>query len=240
VKPDIRERLPSLQLHSSAVDANGEDGGYGVIESDFFYCVLAAERPSRVVQVGCGVSTAVALRARSEQAIDMKITCVEPFPTPYLEALGASEQINLIKSPAQEVPMEVLADLDSGDLLFIDSTHTVSVGSEVNRLILEVLPRLRPGVIVHFHDIHFPFDYGRTILSGDMFFWSESTLLHAFLAGSECCEILVSLSMLHYGAKDALRELMPNYVPQSDDQGLRGSEGLHFPSSTYLRMRTNA
>ena len=89
-------------------------------------------------------------------------------------------------------------------------------GSEVNRIILDVLPRLKSGVFVHFHDIYFPYDYSPTLLSFDLFFWVESTLLHAFLIGNGHCRIVLSTSMLHYAAPERIAALFPRYAPQNN------------------------
>ena len=104
-----------------------------------------------------------------------------------------------------------------GDLLFIDSTHAVRPGSEVNYLIHEVLPRLKPGVWVHFHDIYFPYDYARDTLDGDMLFPQESTLLYAFLTGNDHFKVEASLS-IPYGATHGMRELSGTPIEITDEE----------------------
>jgi hypothetical protein len=136
---------------------------------------------------------------------------------------------------AQKVPLEVLTELDDGDFLFIDSSHTVKPGSEVNRLILEVLPRLKRGAWVHFHDIFFPYDYQRGLLSDELFFCNESVLLQAYLTNNPRYTIRASLSMLHYAAPGELIKYLPNYHPAENEHGLKRSED-HFPASTYLQV----
>ena len=117
------------------------------------------------------------------------------------------------------VDFDTIADLGAGDLLF----H-------------EVLPRLRPGVWAHFHDIYFPYDYTRDTLDGDMLFPQESTLLYAFPTGNERFKVEASLSMIHYARLDALRALIPNYRPDGNVDGLRAGQGGHFPSACWLRV----
>ena len=114
----------------------------------------------------------------------------------------------------------------------IESTNP---GSEVNRVILEVLPRLKPGDWAHFHDIYFPYDYQRGLLSDDLFFCNESVLLQAFLSNNPRYSIRASLSMLHYARPDELQAALPNYDPAGNDHGLKGSDG-HFPASSYLQV----
>jgi len=132
--------------------------------------------------------------------------------------------------------------LQQGDLLFIDSSHTVKPGGDVNYLILEVLPRLRKGVIVHFHDIYLPFDYQRDVLQ-TFFHWAETSLLRAFLIFNDKARIIFCLSHLHYERRDALREVFLEYSPQGDVNGLRLEEYKpfklvpeHYPSSIYIYM----
>jgi hypothetical protein len=131
-----------------------------------------------------------------------------------------------------------LAQVDSLDndvLFFVDSTHTLGPAGEVSRIILEMLPRLKTGARAHFHDIIFPYDYSRDLLSGALFFWHESVLLHAFLAYNDRFSVLASLSMLHYANPAALGRFLPNYRPAMNEEGL-GISGGHFPSSTYLEV----
>lgn len=231
VTPEVSERLARGGVHENACRRNGAPG-YGPVEADVLYAFTHSKRPRRVIQVGAGVSTAVMLEAAADARHPIQITAIDPYPTDFLDAAG----IDLTAEEAQDVPVEKLADLDEGDLLFIDSTHTVKPDSEVNLLVLEVLPRLRQGVWVHFHDVTFPYDYQRDILEPPLFFWSESTLVHAFLIGNERFRIAASLSMLHYGAPAELGRFFPYYRPEPSDDGLTvGRSDLDFPSSLYLR-----
>jgi len=226
--------LKNLNIINKAREDQGENG-FGVIEADFLYCFILYVKPKKIIQVGCGVSTSVILRAAEENNQKVAITCIEPFPSVYLKELAEQGKIELITNSAQQVEIDKLTALDEGDLLFNDSTHTVKVGSEINRIILEVLPRLKSGVHVHFHDIYFPFDYQRN-LQETLYFWNESTLLHSFLIHNSKYKILVSQSMLHYQRIDVLCTLFPNYDPQENEYGLpKGHIDMrHFPASTFL------
>jgi len=233
----LQGRLRQGGIHEYACKENGESG-YGPTEADFLFCFIATKRPARIVQVGCGVSTAVILLAAKEAEYQPQITCIEPFPTPYLVRLAEGNRIRLIQEKAQEAGLEVFCGLDAGDLLFIDSTHAVRPGGEVNRLILEVLPRLKTGCLVHFHDIYFPYDYQSSVLT-TLFFGGESTLLHAFLINNCRYSIAASLSMLHHGCPQELQSIFPNYRPAPMNDGLHLSPANpgHFPSATYLMVK---
>lgn len=223
-----------LGVYRTAVAANGEGGGYGAIEAEVLFAFIIAHRPRRVVQVGCGVSTSVILQAAGHCGHPIDVTCIEPYPSRYLADLDAAGRIRLIAEPAETVDHDVFATLDRGDLLFIDSTHCVRPGSEVNRLILDVLPRAQSEIFVHFHDIYFPYDYQRRLLSDELFFHNESSLLHAFLVNNNHFRILFSLSQIHYDAGEAIHRYLPHYRPQSSSDGLAATHEGHFPSATYL------
>jgi hypothetical protein len=234
VSDEMRAILSKESIHENACKENGAVG-FGPVEAEFLFCFTAYHRPQRIVQVGAGVSTAVLLQACRLFGYRPAITCVDPYPTRYLRKCAEDGQITLIAKKCQDVELGVLSDLGAGDLLFVDSTHTVKAGSEVNILILEVLPRLQSGCHVHFHDIYFPYDYPSSLLS-TTFFQNESVLLHAFLTGNSSYSISASLSMLHHAKRKELQVLLPNYRPQAFEHGLsvRAQSG-HFPSSTYLR-----
>jgi hypothetical protein len=223
--------------HADAVSANGSDEGYGVIEADILAAYIAARRPAKVVQIGCGVSTALILDAARIAGYRPDITCIEPYPTTYLSTLARDGRITLVAEPAQLVDFPFFTALAACDLFFVDSTHSVKPGSEVNRIIFEVLPRLQPGVRVHFHDIYLPYDYAPSTLSTDLVFPNETALLYAYLCENPKYRIELCMSMLHYAAPDAIKRLIPKYDPRGGEFGLEGPSGSHFPSSIFL-LRT--
>ncbi len=130
-----------------------------------------------------------------------RVTCIESYP---YEALRALEKVELVETQVQGVPISTFDELKAGDLLFIDSSHTIRPGSDVNFLILEVLPRLAPGVVVHFHDTYLPYDYQRDVLQ-TYFQWMETSLLRAYLIFNERAQIVFCMSQLHYDRPDVLR-----------------------------------
>jgi len=227
-----REQLESGRIFQTACEQSS--AGYGEIESETLYCFIRATQPRRVVQVGCGLSTAVMIRALADQGSSAQLVCIDPFPNEFLKRMASSGAIQLIAMKAQDVDMSLFDLVACGDLLFIDSTHTVGPGSEVNRMILEVLPRLVTGCYVHFHDIYFPYDYGPNILDDALFFWNESALLMASLSDNPRLTIRASLSMLHYAHPGRMHELFPHYRPTSNREGLYASRDGHFPTSIYL------
>ena len=234
VTPRLSARLAQGDVHRIACSRNGEDG-YGPIEADFLFAFMTTLRPRRVLQIGCGVSTAVCLMATQESGYNPEIICVEPYPTPFLTEAGAAKAITLIPQAVENLDPSVVDPLESGDLFFVDSSHTLGPAGEVTRIMVEMLPRLNAGVRVHFHDIYFPYDYPRDLLSTASFFTHESALLHGFLALNTRFRLTASLSMLHYARPAELGALLLNYRPGGNDHGLATTPG-HFPSATYLEV----
>lgn len=233
--PALIDLQRQARIWENACCRNGIEG-FGKVEADFLYCFIRSKRPKHIIQVGCGVSTAIIQKAATDEGYVPHFECVEPFPTSYLRQEHAAGRIQLIEKKAQDVDYSTFAILGRNDFLFVDSTHTLQPGGEVPRTMLEVLPRLGRGTWVHFHDITFPYDYQPGVLTGDLFFPHESVLLHAFLAGNPNFCVRASLSMLHHSQPLALKRYLPNYSPALMSKGLRVSQYGDFPSSIYLQV----
>ena len=221
-------------LYQSTIDEVGYTG-YGPIESDILYCFIRANKPKTIIQIGAGFTTQVILRAAHISGYRPRIVCVDPYPSKHLLKLAEENEIEILPVRAQELADSFFNQLGPGDFLFIDSTHTVSIDSEVNNIILEVLPNLSSGCHVHFHDIFLPYDYSPHILN-TCFFWQESVLLHAFLTQNESYKINVCSSMLHYFSPATIKDIFKHYKPASLIDGLANEPlySVHFPSATYI------
>ena len=193
---------------------------YGAADAAVYRMMLNYLKPTRVIEVGSGFSTAVALDEVDHNFPGMSITCIEPYPDRLLGLMRDSDhsRLTLLREPVQEVPLDIYDELTAGDILFIDSTHVVKAGSDVNWLLLHVIPHLAPGVAVHVHDIFWPFEYPETWLREHRD-WTEGYLLHAFLIGNTAWEILWFSSWLW----QCHREVVP---PKLAGQG---------PGSIWLR-----
>jgi hypothetical protein len=229
-----RKQLAELHVHRTAVKMNGSDEGYGEIEADFLYCFIRHHRPMTIIQVGCGVSTAVCLLACRDEKYKPRIICIEPYPAQFLQDSHTSGAIELITQKVQDVNPAYFSRLERGDLFFIDSSHTLGPCGEVSRIVLSVLPRLTPGAFVHFHDIWFPYDYCPHVLTSDLFFLHETPLLYAFLCMNNRYSVAASLSQLFHSNKPELKQCFPGMIPAEFEDGLMVKPG-HHPSSIYLR-----
>jgi len=130
------------------------------VDAEILYCMVREFRPRRIIEIGSGFSTrlsAMAIRRNRELSVDCdcELICVEPNPRPEIRQ-GFDGLSRLVESRVQDLPVEFFAELDENDILFIDSSHVVALNSDVCYEYLELLPRLRKGVIVHVHDILMP------------------------------------------------------------------------------------
>lgn len=229
--------------HYSAGVARGVGPGYGYIESQALHAVVRHLEPGLVVEVGSGVSTYCMLQALASNASPATLRCIDPHPRGGLVSPCRDVRLEIVARPVEHVPVTQFERLGEGDLLFIDSSHAVKAGGDVNFLVLEVLPRLKRGVWVHFHDIYFPYDFPRDLLL-NYTFYNETSLLRAWLTHNSRAEIVFCLSQLHYDRPHGLRAVFPDYDPQPNNGGLVTGDARpfrqdkrHFPSSIYIRIR---
>jgi hypothetical protein len=158
-------------------------------------------KPQQVIEIGSGSSSRVIAAALRRNAADISrgaasYTIVDPYPAPELPQLPGLTSLR--RERVEETPIEWFDALDANDILFVDSGHTVRIGGDVNFLILDVLPRLKPGVIVHLHDIPMPYEYGEIYATNPRFrmFWTESYLLQAFLCFNQAFEVLLAMNLI--------------------------------------------
>ena len=163
---------------------------FGAGDALAWFGLLRLRRPPRIVEVGSGWSSAVLL-----DTIDVTdgwspdLTFVEPYPERLQELVREEDDAALWQLGVQDAPREIFEALEPGDVLFIDSTHVSKVGSDVNLLLLDIVPSLAPGVLVHVHDIFYPFEYPADwVYAGRA--WTEAYVLRALLAGSASLQLV--------------------------------------------------
>lgn len=228
--------VAGLEFYEQTI-ASSVGPGFGPVESQVLHCFIRATAPKLIVEIGSGVSTACMVHAsglnRLEGKSSSRIICVEPHPR---KAFSEVQNIHHLEQPCQTVPHATFEALGAGDLLFVDSSHSVRVGSDVVRIYLDIIPRLAPGVFVHIHDIFLPYLYQRSVLS-NFFGWQETSLLLALLTNNNRLSILACLSALHYDRTEKMVHLLSDYKPRNGSEGLDESsspEG-HFPASLWIQ-----
>lgn len=176
-----------------------DNGNFPYGDAITLRAIIATMKPRRIIEIGSGNSTACMLDAIDDFGVsETRITCIEPYPD-RLKALlraGDYQTVELIDTPVQEVRTAVFQELRGGDILFIDSTHILKTGSDVHFELFHVLPLLEKGVLIHFHDCQFPFEYPREWIFRDNLSWNEIYAVRAFLIFNNSFKIWFWLSML--------------------------------------------
>src|SRR5215213_1585963 len=187
---------------------------YDRVDAELLYAIVRALGPSRYVELGSGWSTLVAwqaLQANAREGRGGELSCFDPYPSPHVTARPElAERVSRVG--AQELSESVVGELGASDILFVDTSHTVKLGGDVNRIVLDLMPLVAPGVVVHFHDVFLPADYSRGHLEG-AHYWTEQYLLQAFLMYNEAWEVLASAQALVRAVPDTVARLIPSFRP---------------------------
>jgi len=171
---------------------------FGWLDSRALFVLLRRLRPRHVIEVGSGYSSLLMADVNNRfNANATSITCIEPYPRPFLRR-GIAGIYAVIEKNVQEVPVELFESLEAGDVLFIDSSHVSKTGSDVNHLFFEILPRLVKGVVIHIHDIFLPHDYKKEWVLCDGRSWNEQYLLRALLMYSSAFRVMFGSSYAYY------------------------------------------
>jgi predicted O-methyltransferase YrrM len=198
---------------------------FGPADASVLQAMIRHFSPQLVVEVGSGYSTAVMLDTAERSVPDLQIRCVEPYADRLRSRLrpGDDARLTLLEEPVQKVdPAELVGDLVANDILFIDSTHVVKAGSDVCHLLLHALPLVASGVLVHVHDVFWPFEYPDDwlLMRRD---WTEAYLLQAFLMHNSAWEVLLFNSWVW--------SERPELVPAGTEH--------ESPGSIWLRRRSS-
>lgn len=176
------------------------------IDALSYYAFIRHLKPKKVVEIGSGWSTKIAAQATLRNNNKSELISIEPYPQPFLKK-GFPGFTRLIAKKVEQVPLSFFEGLSSGDILFIDSSHTVKIGGDVNYIFFEILPRLKKGVYVHVHDIFLPFDYPQEWVLKQRRFWVEQYLLHAFLLFNDSFEIVFAKGYLNSKYPKKMKEI---------------------------------
>jgi hypothetical protein len=200
---------------------------FGPGDAEVLYSIIRHLKPQRVTEIGSGCSTLLAKAALDRNRAEGHLSehvCVEPYPEPWLENVKG---IRLIRERVETIDPAFFGELGANDILFIDSSHVVRTGGDVQFEYLEVLPRLQPGVFVHAHDIFLPFEYPLPWVRDNKWFWTEQYILHAFIAFNSAFEVVLALRYLHAHHPIPLACAAPIYAEHPSGQ----------PGSFWMRRK---
>lgn len=226
LEPFVREWNPPRHGDAAAGRFFLDNSAYQSVDAEILYALIRRFRPRRIVELGSGFSTLAAGEACVRNAADADApyyAVFDPFPRGTIVPAGVAWLTRRETLRAQDVPLAEFDALAANDVLIVDTTHTVKLGGDVNRIVLDVLPRLAPGVFVHFHDVFLPWDYHPQLLA-DGRFYTEQYLLQAYLAENPHWEILFAAHALMREHRAELEKLVPSFM---------GSD--HYPLAFWMR-----
>jgi methyltransferase family protein len=191
------------------------DSPYPIGDAVTYRAKINALRPRHIIEIGSGFSTACALDTLDEIGQPAtRLTCIEPYPTTLIKRVRPEdrERLTIIESPVQEVPVQTFSNLEANDILFIDSTHVLKTGSDVHYEFFSILPILKPGVMVHFHDIRWPFEYPHQFIFERNYSWNEAYGLRALLMYSSRFSIAFYNSLFAVSYPALARETFADFM----------------------------
>lgn len=189
---------------------------FGSVDAEVLYTIIRNYKPQNIVEVGSGFSTRLMRKAISDGDLKTKVICIDPQPrVDILE--HANEHFALVVEDLS--PDKILSKLKENDILFIDSSHEIATGGDVNYLFLEILPQLPAGVLIHIHDIFIPLDYPEEWVVHERWGWNEQYLVQTFLMYNDTFEIIWPSHYMWIVHNDKLHEIfrppVNNYKPSS-------------------------
>lgn len=193
-----------------------DNGSFSYGCASALHCMIRCYKPMRFIEIGSGMSSLVILEAlskNSKSTTDVKpeYIIIDPYPNDTIKQL--SPQVTIIHEKVEKIDVSIFQKLGKNDILFIDSSHVIKIGGDVNYLILDVLPVLKPGVIIHFHDIPLPYEYPEIYAKNANFrvFWTEAYFLQAFLCFNKEFEILLPMAYLMKEHMDIFKDTFKDY-----------------------------
>jgi hypothetical protein len=202
-----KDKLDDMQFYFN-------NGSFTSGDAEYWYQIIRHKKPRAIFEVGSGNSTLMALHAISKNQEEnpnyrCNHVCIEPYEMPWLE----QSSVRVIRNKVEDLDISFFSELGNNDILFIDSSHVIRPEGDVLFEYLELLPVLKPGVIVHVHDIFSPRNYLKEWLLEDVRFWNEQYLFEAFMSHNNAWKILGSLNYLHHNHYDKFKSVCPFLAP---------------------------
>ena len=198
------------------------NSSFGQVDAEILYSMIRYYKPGKIMEIGSGHSTllaAQAVRVNAERGgHECELIAIDPYPDDALKR-GFPGLSRVVDQPVQSVPLSEFTKLGDNDILFIDSSHVLKIGSDVQYEFLQILPRIGRGTLVHIHDIFLPAEYPRQSVIEQHNFWTEQYLLQAFLAFNSHFQVLWSSNYMHLSHADNLKEAFRSYASDPSTGG---------------------
>ena len=218
-KFEFENELIDLNLNYGSKEFNFcfNNGSFEKGDAEIYYQMIRHFKPKKIIEVGSGHSTLIALEAIKKNKKENRetiIKCIEPYENKWLENLD----FEMIRKPLENTQLNWNEELDKNDIFFLDSSHIIRPDGDVLKFYLEILPKLKSGVIIHIHDIFSPKNYLPNWTFDKVRLWNEQYLLEGILANSSKYEILLSLNHLKHNYFEILKIKCP-YLEKNSEPG---------------------
>ncbi len=175
-RADLLARIP-LQFDHTTLEPAWFGVPFAPFDAAALYTLIGETKPRLYLEIGSGVTTAFARRSIQDHGLSTRIISIDPEPRAAIDAICDE----VVRQGLETCDISLFDALQPGDILFMDGSHRVFMNSDVTVFMIDVLPRLRPGVLIHLHDITLPWDYPDMFIN---WYWSEAYILAAYLIGA--------------------------------------------------------
>jgi len=185
---DLKEhiwQIKDAKLERDATKPGWNNGFLPGLDIIGIYTMLAEFKPGKYIEIGSGNSTKVAYKAKQDQQLTTEIISIDPMPRAEIDHLANQ----VIRQPFENIDLNLLYTLGENDILFVDNSHRILPNSDAMVFFMEILPRLKKGVIVHIHDVYLPYDYPQFMC--DRFYSEQYGLAFYLLANPKKYETLL-------------------------------------------------
>ena len=211
------ELLSFLLTPTSSNEYYYDNDCYCSGDAEYLYSFIRHFKPGKIIEIGSGFSSlmienAIAKNKKDYPGFTCRHICIEPYEFPWLEKTG----VELIREKVERIDKSLFQQLQPNDILFIDSSHVIRPQGDVLFEVMELLPALKSGVLVHLHDIFTPKDYPDDWIFKDHCLWNEQYLFEAFLAFNNGFRIIGALNYLAHHYPKEFSEKFPVYAKQQN------------------------
>lgn len=215
--PDIKTtaaKLPFSEHKTSGLRYFYENNAFLYGDAITYATMIFKHKPARIFEVGCGFSSALALDVRDMIShYQPEFLFIDPHPELATQLIGTdTKHMTISSSHVQDIDPSTFDLLQAGDIYFLDTTHIVKTGSDVLYHFEQILPRLRPGVFIHLHDVYYPFEYPKSWVLDMKLSWNELYYFRAFMTNNNQYEIVFFNNFMYNTYRDVMIDASPLFA----------------------------
>lgn len=211
------------------------NGSFEWMDGRLLFYFISLFKPNKIIEIGSGDSTLLMHNTIKKLNLNTKIICIDKNPHPIIKKLYNQNHILLIEEDLVNIDLKIFESLNKNDILFIDSSHTVKMNSDVIFYFSKIFPILKPGVNIQIHDIFLPYEYPLGWINEGIF-WNEQYLLYIFLQNTQKFKILFSNNYAHYKYKKTLFEIQKSYYENKVIIDMQNNDEPFAGGSIWLRV----